>query len=707
MKMNKFAALLVLAGATSLVVSTAHADIKTDQAIAKAEEQFAKGKPDEAIKSMVKLASGTPSVEAYLALGHLQDLNGNAADAEASIAKAVDLSASAAPALKSQALSAAARMALKSGTGKAAVDMATKAVAAEKNAHSLGTLASAHARQGDAKAAHAAADAAIAAGAANSVAHAGKGDALTVSGQTNEAVASYRKAVELDPKNTSAQVGLVYALILANKATEAKAIALKTTEQDKNSGAAFAALGFAISAEKNFNGADASWTEAISQAQQGAFLAPKDPQVQVVVAKLFEARGNLDQAQVAYENAIRNDPGYTAAKTAIIMTKFRRGDLDGALKEAGELVKTSPESPDANKMYGEFLARKGQYKEAIPPLEKAAAAMPNSGDTFALLAHSYHMARSFEDAKNAYAKAVELNPANNEIKSNYGLLLGMSGDPAKGAQILAALTTSPGYKSAAGFANYGWVLSRVKPPRAPEAIAAYKKAIELEPANAGLYFGMGWAQYYAVNYPEAIAAFDKAGSMDKGLYADTRSGVGWSQYFIAVNGDKANPNFALTKAAASAAETAGRPDARLVDAVARYEKAIVEGKAAEAAAAAAAQAREAVSDAIDIGRLTRKLQNGSISDRVEAANGLAAAGADAAEVLGYALETDSIISVRQAAVNSLRRMGPAARKALPALNRYIRTMPIPDPNGGAEVMKLEIMESDMRGVIKEIINRLH
>jgi tetratricopeptide (TPR) repeat protein len=358
-------------------------------------------------------------------------------------------------------------------------------------------------------------------------------------------------------------------------------------------------------------------------------------------------------------------------------------------------------------MYGEFLARKGQYKEAIPPLEKAAAAMPNSGDTFALLAHSYHMARSFEDAKNAYAKAVELNPANNEIKSNYGLLLGMSGDPAKGAQILAALTTSPGYKSAAGFANYGWVLSRVKPPRAPEAIAAYKKAIELEPANAGLYFGMGWAQYYAVNYPEAIAAFDKAGSMDKGLYADTRSGVGWSQYFIAVNGDKANPNFALTKAAASAAETAGRPDARLVDAVARYEKAIVEGKAAEAAAAAAAQAREAVSDAIDIGRLTRKLQNGSISDRVEAANGLAAAGADAAEVLGYALETDSIISVRQAAVNSLRRMGPAARKALPALNRYIRTMPIPDPNGGAEVMKLEIMESDMRGVIKEIINRLH
>ena len=68
MKMNKFGASLVLAAAGTLAVGPARADIKTDQAIAKAEEQFAKGKPDEAIKSMVKVATGTPSVEAYLAL---------------------------------------------------------------------------------------------------------------------------------------------------------------------------------------------------------------------------------------------------------------------------------------------------------------------------------------------------------------------------------------------------------------------------------------------------------------------------------------------------------------------------------------------------------------------------------------------------------------------------------------------------------------
>ena len=707
MKKNTFALLTVAVATFSFAAKPALADIKTDQAIAKAEEQFGKGKPDEAIKSMIKAASGTPSVEAYLALASLQARNGNADDAVASIAKAVDAGNAASPTLKALSLATSAQMSLRNGTGKAAVDMATKAVSAEKNGDSLGTLASAQARLGDAKAANATADQAIAAGAGSSTAHAGKGDALMASGQAAEAVAAFKKAVELNPRNVAAYVGLSYALVQANKATEGHAAATKATELDKNSGPAFAALAYAISAEKNFSGTDASWGDAIAQAQQGAFLSAKNPQVHMVVAKLFEVRGNYDQAAVAYQNAIAGDPDFAPARTALIRAKGRKGDMDGALTEARELVKANPTSAEANQLYGEFLARKGQYKEAIPALEKATAAMPNAADSWAILAHSYHMVRSFEDGKNAYAKAVELNPTNNEIKSNYGLLLGMSGETEKGAQILGALVAQPGYKSAAGFANYGWVLSRMKPtPKAAEAMAAYKKAIELEPTNAGLYFGMGWADYYAQAYPEAIAAFDKAGSMDKSLYAETRSAVGWSQYFAAVAADKTNPSFAKTKEAAAAAEAAGHPEPRLVDAVARYEKAIVEGKAAEAAAAANASRAEAADDAVDVGKLSRQLQKGSIQQRVDAANALAAAGADAAEILGYALETDAIFPVRQAAVNSLRRMGAGANRARPALLRYMNTERAANLTANADEVRLEMMEADLKKTVAELVRKL-
>jgi hypothetical protein len=51
-------------------------------------------------------------------------------------------------------------------------------------------------------------------------------------------------------------------------------------------------------------------------------------------------------------------------------------------------------------------------------------------------------------------------------------------------------------------------------------------------------------------------------------------------------------------------------------------------------------------------------------------------------------------------------MGAGARKALPAMSRYIRTQPQVDPNGGAEVIRLELMESDMRNEIKAIIAKL-
>lgn len=694
--------LLAAAVATAAPKKSA-ADVKLDQAIAKAEEQFTKGKPDEAIKALVKLATGSPSVDAYLALARFQSRNGQAEDAAASIAKVVELGASATGGVKALAYSAGAKAALRNGTGKSALEMAHKAVEAEKNATSLSALASAQARVGDAKAAMASADAAIAAGATSADAYVGKGDALMLAGSTHEAVTAYQKAVSLDAKSTPAQVGLAYALVAAGKAAEAKAIAQKATESDKAAGDAFAVWGYAISAEHKFDGAHASWGDAIAQAQQGAFLSPKNPQVQMVVAKLFEARGNYDQAGQAYAKALEADAAFAPAKMAMIDMRYRKGDLDGAIKEAGDLLKANPQNVEVNRMMGEFLARKNQYAEAIPYLEKATAAMPKAGSAFAMLAHSYHMTRRLEDGKNAYAKAVELNPTNNDLKSNYGLLLGMNGEHDKGAQILASLTSQPGYKSAAGWANYGYVLSRMTPPKAAEAVAAYEKAIALEPSNAGLQYGMGWAQYFAKAYPAAITAFEKAASMDKAFFAETRSAVGWSHYFIAVNGDK---NFTKAKELVAAAETAGRPDARLAEAITKYEGYIAAGKAAEAAAMAAAAQREAVQDAIDVGKLSRQLQSGSPSQRVAAAQALAAAGADAAEVLGYAVESDSLVVVRQAAVTALKRMGAGARRAVPALTRYARTTPPVNLNPSADEMKLEAMESDMRKDIRDILARL-
>jgi len=140
--------------------------------------------------------------------------------------------------------------------------------------------------------------------------------------------------------------------------------------------------------------------------------------------------------------------------------------------------------------------------------------------------------------------------------------------------------------------------------------------------------------------------------------------------------------------------------------VTRYEKAVVAGQAAEAAAAAQAARAEAAGDAIDLGKLSRQLQKGGPSQRVEAANALAAGGADAAEILAYAIETDTLVQVRQAALNSLKRMGSGARRAIPALRRYANTQPIVNPMATGDEVRVEMMESDLRRDIRDLLNRL-
>src|SRR6185503_12663030 len=122
--------------------------------------------------------------------------------------------------------------------------------------------------------------------------HEARGEALLASGKNDEAVAEFRKALELDPKMNVARVRLASALLAQGQATQA----------DAKSAQAFAVLGLAILAENKAN-----WSDAIAQAQNGRFLNEKDPWVQVAVGKVFEGGDNLDQAAMAYKKALETD----------------------------------------------------------------------------------------------------------------------------------------------------------------------------------------------------------------------------------------------------------------------------------------------------------------------------------------------------------------------------------------------------------------
>lgn len=548
------AAFLVLSAAAAQL---ARADQKVDDAVAKAQQSIAKGKPEEAEKNILKLLNGGAGPEAYVAAARIQEQVGNIDGALATLSKAP-----AGP----DTLAAQSALALRHGSSKDALAKAQAAVQAGGTPSSLAALAKAQARSGDTANALASADKAVAAGNTGD-ANDARGAALLASGKAADAVAAYRKAVELDATNNTAKLGLAEALVADNKAAEAVTVAKGVADTDPRNGEAFAVWGKAILAQNPKNAA--TWAEAIGQAQQGAFLHAKNAKVYYIVGQIFEAQPNRAQALANYKKALEVDPTFTPAATAAGKLEFAQlmGDPKKALEPVKKMAAEQPQNGEIQLTAGKVVMLNGDMAGAMPYLEKATQLLPNSAEAWALLGTVYSsVPGKGELSMGAYEKAVQFDPTNADYVESYALLLGLSKQAPKGIELLKKVVAQPGYKSADGWMNLGWLYRNSEPKQPAEAIAAYNKAIALDPKNVQPYLGIAWSHMYNKESDPAIAAFQKAIQLEPKVEGEGQDGIAWAQYF--------KKDMEGAKATLAKAEAAGRPDQRLKDTIGKYEEAV-------------------------------------------------------------------------------------------------------------------------------------
>ena len=666
----------------------AAAQSKLDQAIAKAYEQLQKGKPDDAVKTLTKAATEA-GPEGQLALARLQERIGNLEAAEAAYNQAKS-------GASADVLAAVSQFTLRYGTGKDALAIARQAVAAGATPAALAAEARALVRCEDGPGGLAAADKAVAAGPSSAIAFVARGEALNAVGRNAEAETALRKAVELDPKSALAWSRLSRALLVNTKSTEAVAAARKATELDDKFGEAFAALGGAIAAENPKN-----WSDAIAQAQQGAFLDPKSPIVQLVVGKVFEANGQLEQAAGAYRRALQNDGGFAPARLALIQAELNRGNRDAALAEAKKAAADMPTSPDIQLLIGEMSVRKGDFAEGLGFLERAMKGLPGNPDGWALLGRSYHAVHRYDDAADAYGRAVQFAPMNLNYQTTYGLILGQAGDLEKGLAVLQKLTGTPGYKDAVGWVNLGWVYRNMNKPA--ESIAAYKKALELDPKQEQAALGLGWAYQYTKEWDKAIAAYEQAMKIDpKDASPDAYLGIAWCYFF--------KRQVPETRAAMEKAAAAGRSVAQLKENVDKLEKAIKENRlyTQDQMAEAQRQQQEYEERAKKVEAADNAARAKNPQTRARAAADLAAlAGPSAVPTLIFLMQSDPNYDVRIAAANALGSLGPAARQALPNIDGVLRQPPYEPPiNATAEQLDAQMKDGDYRRALRDAKARI-
>lgn len=646
---------LCLLFALSLAPLPLVAQSKVDQAVQKADEQLAKGKPEDAVKTMSKLVEQNPtSAEAYIALANLQQRLGNFDEAAAVLAKAKDAVSGAG---KAEVLGAIASLNLAAGTGKDALAHAKQAAELAPSPATLAALARAQVRVQDAPAALQTADKAVAAGATSALAHEARGEAVQALGRNADAVVEYRKAIELDSKLTLARTRLASALVAVGKAAEAVIEARKATEADPKSGEAFTALGSALLAAN-----PKDWNAAIAEAQQGAFLNPKSTYVQLTVGKIFEAAGNYDQAAAAYQRALEADPGLGAARLALLQADFARGKVGTSIADLKKLAAEMPGSGEAQLLVGEQMLRKGEFTEAVPILENATRLLPGSSTAWAFLGQAYQSNRRSDEAAHAFKKAVELAPTNTGYRTTLGLLLGIAGKYDEGVKELEQVVATPGYKDAAAWVNLGWLYRNMKPPKTDKSIAAYKKALELDPKEEQAALGLGWAYSYTKSWDEAIAAFNKAIQIEPKLAGEAYNGIAWCFFF--------KKDFANARVYGEKAQGAGRTDARLRDNIERVEKAIKDGVAfteEQMRKVEEEQARERERQARFEGA-NQNIRSKGAANRVRGCHDLAAlAGAEAVPNLVFVMQNDSDYGVREACTVALGSLGAGAKSALPNL----------------------------------------
>jgi tetratricopeptide (TPR) repeat protein len=673
-----------------LMASAAYADKRVDDAFARAASQIEKGRPDDAIKTVEKLP---PSAEGQLALARvLWRVGNNAERATAAATKAAEMATTADPTVKADVLAGVSELSLLSGAGAEAVKHAQEAVKAQETPATLSALARAQARTQQSTAALESAQKAVQLGATAAAAHQAHGEALLALRRPAEAEPALRKAIELDPKLTVARNDLSRALLAQGKTKEAVDEARKATETDPQSGEAFAVLGTALlAADKN------NWNDAIAQAQQGAFLNARNPVVQVAVGRIFEASGNYDQATSAYRRALEADPGYVPARSALLKLQVLRGELDAGLAEAEKLVKDAPQNAEAQLVKGRILLRKGDFAGAVEPLEQASKFDPQNSEAHALLGTAYQYTRESDSALEAYQKAVQLAPQNTDYRSTYGLLLALNKKYDQGVSELKKVVATPGYKDAAAYVNLGWTYRNMEPSNAPESIAAYTKALQIDPKNEHAALGLGWAHSYQRNYDQSITAFQKAIELEPKTAGEAYNGIAWSYLF--------KKDVAKAKEMSEKAKAAGRTDPRLNQNIEKFEK----GLAAQEEAMEAfreAQRRPAL-DEPDVSTLGNQLMRGNSAAKRSAARQLRQFGRPAVEFLAFAAMNDGDLSVREEAINSLGALGAAARDQCRQLQSIVnRPNPYDTTIQDRATMELSARYEDLKRAARAAVGRI-
>jgi tetratricopeptide (TPR) repeat protein len=247
--------------------------------------------------------------------------------------------------------------------------------------------------------------------------------------------------------------------------------------------------------------------DAVAQYKAAAQAAPRSPIPPFYLGWLAARRGNTALAMNYFQQALANDPDYSAAHFEIANLLANQGKLAEAVPHYQASIRAYPRAVEARYNFGKVLALLGSFPEAAEQFKVALQLDPESAETHDQLGSVLQKLGQIDEAKAHYAEAVRLKPDFIHPRLKLGLILAEHGQPDEArAQFVKVLEIEP--TNDVAFYNLGG-LDAVQ-GRFPEAAAAFGEAARLQPNDADIHARLGGVLVLSGKYEEAIAQYREA-----------------------------------------------------------------------------------------------------------------------------------------------------------------------------------------------------
>jgi tetratricopeptide (TPR) repeat protein len=226
----------------------------------------------------------------------------------------------------------------------------------------------------------------------------------------------------------------------------------------------------------------------------------------------------VSKAIEEYKYALNADPASSQLSNALADLYFRSGRVREAESTARALLKNKPDEIDAHKLLGRIYLRalsEGRNSssssssgnealdQAVAEFEKIVSLEQDSVEDRLVLGQLYHVKHDEKKAEEQFKTALALDPDTEEVVLNLARLYAEKGDIEQEAKVLESVPVdhrSPKMEDALGAAYEQ--LKKTK-----DAIAAYHRAVDMEPEDPASLEALGKALLEDNQYDEALKQF--------------------------------------------------------------------------------------------------------------------------------------------------------------------------------------------------------